>query len=238
MKKNKKSNIFVDIRNILIFILLVGIFISAVTIKSGYDMYKEAIAKTSIEDKVNQIKAKKDYTALDDIPSDFKNAIIAIEDHRFYDHGPVDLVSIGRAVITDIKNMSLAEGGSTLTQQLAKNMYFSQEKKFSRKIAEVFAAYKLEEICDKDEILELYLNIVYYGDGYTGIYQASKGYFDKAPKDLSLNEQTLLAGLPNAPSAYALGSNSKLASERQNMVIDAMSKYNYLTEEQVNALKK
>lgn len=238
MKKNKKSGKFRLLRNLILLILLIIIVISFITIKSGYDMYKSATAKISLDQKVQEIKSEKYYTTSQDIPKDFKNAIVAIEDHRFYQHGAFDIISIGRSAITDIKNLSLVEGGSTLTQQLAKNMYFSQEKKFSRKIAEIFVALDLEKNYSKDEILELYINIAYYGNGYAGIGQASRGYFSKLPSNLSLYEQTLLAGLPNAPSAYALNSkNSGLAKQRQSDIIDAMSKYNYLTDVQVKELK-
>ncbi|MCX8075079.1 MAG: transglycosylase domain-containing protein [Clostridia bacterium] len=228
MKKNKKSKPFGFVKDILIFILFVGVIITAITVKNGYDMYKKAINDTSITERVQEIKDMKYYVKISDIPISYKNAVIAIEDNRFYEHGPFDIVSLGRAVITNIKDMSLTEGGSTITQQLAKNMYFSQEKRFSRKVAEVFVAFDLEKKYNKDEILEYYMNIIYYGDGYIGIGQASMGYFDKTPNELTFDEQTLLAGLPNAPSAYALTSNPDLALQRQQMVIDAMKKYNYV----------
>lgn len=116
-------------------------------------------------------------------------------------------------------------------------MYFSREKKFLRKIAEVFVAYELEKNYSKEDILELYINIVYFGDGYYGIEEASLGYFNKLPNNLNLNEITMLAGLPNAPSAYALSNNTELSNQRQEMVIDAMVKNNYLTEKEALKIK-
>ena len=235
MKKKKKTNWF---KSFLALLILTIIIFSSYEVKKGYDMYKTAVDKMPIEKKVASIKQIKYYTDFDNIPKDYKNAVLAIEDHRFYNHGPIDIISIGRSVITDLKYMAPVEGGSTLTQQLSKNMYFSQEKKLSRKIAEIFVASKLEKMFSKNEILELYINYSYFGDGYTGIGQASRGYFSKIPMQLSLNEQTLLAGLPNAPSVYALNSNPDLAQKRQDAVIDAMSKYNYLTDNQVKILKE
>ena len=126
--------------------------------------------------------------------------------------------------------MSLAEGGSTITQQLAKNMYFTMEKKFTRKVAEVFVARKLEQMYTKDEILEMYINVAYFGDGLYGLKEAANGYFDKEPLELTFDEITLLAGLPNAPSAYSLSDNEDLARRRQQIVINQMKKYNFIDE--------
>ena len=147
----------------------------------------------------------------------------------FYDHGGVDPIAIGRAVWVNLRTGSLAEGGSTLTQQLAKNLYFTQEKKFSRKVAEVFVAWELERRYDKGEILELYINTIYYGEGYYGIYQASQGYFGKAPADMTDYECTLLAGVPNAPSVYAPTVNPDLAAQRQRQVVDSLVDAGYIT---------
>lgn len=226
------------IKRLLGIIFVLVIVISCITLYRGHKLYTEAITKISIDNKIEEIQSKKHYATSDKIPQDFKNAIIAIEDHRFYNHGAIDIISIGRAFFSNIKNMKLAEGGSTLTQQLAKNMYFTQEKKFERKIAEIFVAFDLQKKLSKDDILELYLNIVYFGDGYTGIGSASLGYFDKDPDELTLSEITLLAGLPNAPSAYALSSNSTLAKERQNMVINAMYTYKFIDQNTFNSLKQ
>ncbi len=235
-KKKKKSKSF--LLKIFNFILIIVTAIVLYIIISGYIMYKNAVDSVSIEQKITQIKSSSYYTSKEDIPDTYKKATVATEDHRFYEHGAIDVISIGRAVITDISTLSLKEGGSTITQQLAKNMYFSQERKFERKIAEVFVAIDLEKNYSKDDILEYYLNVIYFGDGLTGIGQASKGYFNKLPSELTLYEQTLLVGIPNAPSAYALSSNSTLAEERQNYVLDAMVTYNYITKEEAENVKE
>lgn len=111
-------------------------------------------------------------------------------------------------------------------------MYFTQEQRFSRKIAELFVAFDLEEVYSKEDILELYCNLVYYGDGYYGIKEASLGYFGKEPKDLNLAESSLLAGLPNAPSVYAPTKNPDLCKKRQEAVLTQMVKYEYISEEE------
>ena len=151
------------ILKVLLVLVLIGISLSLLVIGNGYNMYKEAIDKISIEDKVKEIQSKENYTKVSELPQMYINAVISVEDHRFYKHPGIDIIAIGRAVVNDIKAMSLVEGGSTITQQLAKNIYFTQEKKFERKIAEVFMAFEIEKRYNKKEILELYLNTSYFG---------------------------------------------------------------------------
>ena len=144
------------------------------------------------------------------------------------------MISIGRAILTNIRYMELREGGSTITQQLAKNIYFDQSKTFLRKIAEIFMAFEIEDNCTKDEILELYLNTSYFGDGYYCVKEAANGYFDKEPIEMNEYESSMLAGIPNAPSVYAPTKNPDLASQRQKQVLEKMVKYEYITEEEKN----
>mgnify|MGYP001520399744 FL=1 len=122
------------------------------------------------------------------------------------------------------------EGGSTITQQLAKNLYFTQEKKMERKAAEVFMAFALEKEYSKNEILELYMNTIYFGNGYYCIKDASEGYFGKAPEDMDDYESTLLAGGPNAPSQYAPTVNPALAAKRQEQVLERLVECGLCTE--------
>ena len=131
----------------------------------------------------------------------------------------------------DIKTLSFKEGGSTITEQLSKNMYFTQEKDLKRKVAEVFVTLDLEKNYTKNEILELYLNTSYFGNGYYTVSEASKGYFNKDAKDMTDSEATLLAGIPNAPSVYNPKENLKLAKERQKQVLDKMVQYKKITKE-------
>ena len=172
------------------------------------------------------------------MPEIYLNALVAVEDKRFYKHNGVDIISIGRAIITDIKEMELVEGGSTITQQLAKNTYFTQKKELTRKIAEVFAAIQYEKELSKEEILELYINTCYYGDGYYSIADAALGYFDKEVKYMNTYECTLLVGIPNAPSVYAPTKNPELAKERQIQVLKKMLSQGYITEEEVSMISE
>ena len=111
----------------------------------GYQIYQEVIDGEPLSDKVEEIRSKSKYTPLSQLPDTYKNAVVAVEDKRFYKHGGIDLISTGRAVFINLKEKKLAEGGSSITQQLAKNMYFSQEKTFLRKVAELFVAFELEK---------------------------------------------------------------------------------------------
>ena len=155
--------------------------------------------------------------------------VLAAEDHRFYRHNGIDLFAIAEAFMRDVRERRLAAGGSTITQQLCKNQFFTQQKLFTRKIAEVFMVRKLEQHCSKDEILELYINSIYYGSGYYNLADAATGYFGKQIVELTAWECTLLAGIPNAPSVYAPTKNPGLALQRQQQVLDAMVEYGYLT---------
>lgn len=137
------------LKKIIFIVVLVSISIGLLFVGSGYDMYKKAIEETSIEDKIAEIKSKENYTKISELPQMYKNAVISVEDHRFYKHNGIDIIAIGRAAFNDIKAMSFVEGGSTITQQIAKNIYFTQEKKIERKIAEVFMAFKIEKIVIK-----------------------------------------------------------------------------------------
>ncbi len=220
---------------IILAILGIGI-IAGIAINDGYNMYKVAIEEISLEDKINNIKSIENYTKLEELPKIYKDAVLAVEDHRFYKHGGVDIISIGRAVIKDIQAMSFVEGGSTITQQVAKNIYFTQEKKITRKIAEVFMAREIEKNYSKDEILEIYLNTSYFGDGYYTVKEASRGYFEKEPIQMTDYESIMLAGIPNAPSVYSPTKNVELSKQRQRQVANAMVKNGYITEKEANKI--
>ncbi len=226
------------IGKILIVIFIVLLSFGLIIAGTGYNMYKEAIDKTPLDEKVAQIKEKDNYTTLDEMPDIYKKAVVAVEDHRFYTHGGIDIIAIGRAIWNDIKAMSFVEGGSTITQQLAKNIYFTQEKELTRKVAEVFMAFKIEDKYNKNEILELYLNTSYFGDGYETVKEASRGYFGKEPLELTDYEAVMLAGIPNAPSVYAPTVNLDLAKQRTKQVIDAMVKYDVITQDEANRILK
>ena len=201
-------------------------------------MYKEAIENEPLEEKVVEIRSKESYTEFSELPQMYVNAVISVEDKRFFKHGGIDIIAIGRATINDIKAMSYVEGGSTITQQLAKNMYFTQEKIMERKIAEVFMAWEIEANYSKEDIFELYVNSIYYGDGYYTVKEACEGYFNKEVSEMTDYECIMLAGIPNAPSVYAPTVNPELAKQRQRQVMDKMIENGYLTEEEGNEILK
>lgn len=204
----------------------------------GYTMYVSVTREKSIEKRIEEVKAQENYTKLEEVPEIFKGAVIAVEDSRFFKHGGVDFISLVRAVVANVKNKEFTQGGSTITQQFAKNLLFSHEQSMSRKVAELFATHYIEENYSKDEILELYLNVIYYGDGYYNIYDASQGYFDVRPKDMSEYQATMLAGIPNAPSVYAPTKNLELAQRRQDKVLERMVETGVLTEDEKNQILK
>lgn len=221
----------------LLIIVAVCIVAAGVMTYKGYEMYKDAVDNKSVEEMVGAIRQKPGYTTIDELPQTYIHAVISVEDHRFYNHSGIDIIAIGRAVWNDIKAGSLVEGGSTITQQLAKNLYFSQEKKLTRKIAEVFMAFQLEKKYSKDEIFELYVNSIYFGEGYYCIRDASLGYFGKLPSQMNDYECTLLAGIPNAPSAYNPKTNPELAAKRQKQVLNQMVAYQYLSTKQAETIQ-
>jgi penicillin-binding protein 1A len=164
------------------------------------------------------------------IPDYLKQATIAIEDERFYNHGGVDYEAISRAIFTNLTSGRLAEGGSTITQQLVKNVYITDERSFTRKLVEAVLAIRLEQTVSKDEILERYLNTIYYGENAYGVEAASLTYFGKSVSELNLAECATLAGLPNAPSAYSPKRDLAAATERRNLVLQKMADLGYITQ--------
>ena len=197
----------------------------ALVVWHGYSLYRTALAEMPLEEAVANLRAQPGYTTLDELPQVYQDAVVAVEDHRFFSHPGIDAIAICRAAVNDLRTMSLAEGGSTITQQLAKNLFFTQEKRFERKVAEVFVAFDLEARYTKREILEMYVNSAYFGDGFTGIGQAAPGYLGCAPADMSDYECTLMAGIPNAPSL--LSQDPAAARERQRLVVRQMRKYGF-----------
>lgn len=224
------------IKKLLWYIFLIIVIVSAVMIAGGWGKYKQAVGQLPLEDAAKNIKSEESFTPLDEISLTFVNAMVAVEDRRFYQHKGVDFIGVCRAIKNNIQKKSFVEGGSCITQQLAKNIYFMNDNSLSRKIAEVFAAIELEKTFSKKEILELYFNVIYYGSGYYNIGDAAEGYFGKKPYDLTDYEATLLAGIPNAPSAYSLDNNPELAKQRQKTVVNAMVNMKYLSREEANMI--
>lgn len=216
------------VRNVVLLVLALCLCAVLALAFLGWQMYTQALEEMPLDQKVRQVRAQESYTTFEELPDTYVQAVIAAEDHRFYQHSGIDVIAIGRALWNDLKAMSFVEGGSTITQQLAKNQYFTQEQTIERKVAEVFMALTMEQHFSKRTILELYVNSIYFGDGHTGIGPASEGYFGKRPADLTADECTLLAGIPNAPSAYALSEHSELDRKRQEHVLEKLVAYDYL----------
>lgn len=204
-------------------ILLLFVCILALNEKRDYGMY--SLDKSLIQ----QISMNNpNYVHVDDMPVNLINAVIAAEDTRFFRHCGFDVIGIGRAFVRNIKSGYLKEGGSTITQQLAKNLFLTGDKKVSRKLEELFLAVKIESMYSKDEILEMYLNVIYFGSGAYGIGNASRVYFDKDVSGLSLEECALLAGLPKAPSIYNPKVNSEKAKKRQKTILNLMQQQGFI----------
>ena len=219
---------------ILFVILLVS---SIYVIYTGKKYYEDTINKVPIQAKVLEVRNDYTFVKASDVPDYYKNAIVAVEDHRFFSHGPVDYLGIMRAVKSNIVKNEFAEGGSTITQQVAKNLYYiNSESPIKRKIAEIYTAIDLEANFTKDEILEIYFNKIYFGNGYYGIKEACNGYLNKEPKDMTLSEATMMAGIPNAPSVYAPNVNKELCKSRQKKVISDMVQYEYITQEEADEI--
>ena len=209
-------------RALLGLALVVGLFCAVVGVR-GYQMYRSALQEKSIEEAVAKLRAQPGYTSVDELPQVYLDAVVAIEDHRFYSHCGIDVISICRAALNDLKTMSLEEGGSTITQQVAKNLFLTQEKEFTRKVAEVFLAFDLEAAYSKREILEFYVNSSYFGLGCTGIGQAAPQMLGVEPGDMTLGQAALMAGVPNEPSLYS--SDRQAAEARRDVVLMQMEKY-------------
>lgn len=204
----------------------------------GHKMYQDAVSLESVEERFEKVQKEEHFTQYSDLPEFYINAVISVEDHRFKKHPGIDPIAICRAAWTDIKAMSFEEGGSTITQQLAKNMLFTEDKKLERKMAEVFAVLDIEREYSKEEIIELYVNTSSFGSGYYGIYAAAKGYFGKLPSELTDYEAAMLAGVPNAPSMYSPDVSMEMASRRVGQVLHSMVKYGYITQKEADKIEE
>ncbi len=225
-----------SIKSFFTVVLVLIIALPVLVFISSYNKYKEAVEKVPIEEKVAEIRGNDSFYGIENIPQFYIDAVVSVEDRRFFSHNGFDFIGTLRAIITDIKTRSLKEGGSTISQQLAKNMYFPLDNTLERKIAEIFTAIDIENTYTKEEVLELYFNCIYYGSGYYNIYDASVGYFRKEPCDMNEYEASLLAGVPNAPSVYSPKVNPALAHKRQEKVLDTMVDSKKISEEKMQEI--
>jgi len=234
--KNKYRNIFLAIIVLGIITVGAGLGFLTATVQTSpglkgeirpaassqiYDVHGKLITNVhSVENRV--------LVPINKIPKDLQNAFIAAEDVRFYQHVGIDPRGILRAIWSNITNREVSEGGSTITQQLAKNALLTQERTLKRKIQEAVLALQLERQYSKTEILEMYLNQIYFGQGAYGVQAAAQVYFGKNVEQLNLAECAMLAGIPKSPNYYSPTNNLKVAKDRQAVVLDQMVKYGYL----------
>jgi penicillin-binding protein 1A len=205
---------------------------------SAAELAQTSIVYDSVGNVVDELHGVQNrfVVGLDEIDSTLRDAVIAIEDHRFYDHRGVDLEAIGRAAGENISNLSVRQGGSTITQQLIKNTYIAQSQRqipsLTRKMTEASLAWQYEEQHTKEEILEQYMNTVYFGANAYGAEAAARTYFDKSATELTLAESALLAGVINLPGTYDPFSDPESARARRDVVLDRMLEYGYITPEE------
>ena len=186
---------------------------------------------------IAQLKGDKNmyYIGLDEIPDAAEKAMIDTEDRKFYSHKGIDLKAVAAAAVSLVKNKGqIKRGGSTITQQLARNIYLNNAKEWSRKIKEMFIALELEKKYSKEQILELYINNIYFANGYYGLEAASKGYFSKSCSELSLAQITFLCSIPNSPTRYDPIVNYDNTVERKNRILEQMLSEGDITEEEYN----
>lgn len=243
-KSGKKNAVF-----IIVFAAVIGVIsltaafgLFAFTRSSDYidlDLNKIAFSKTLITvlDKNGNLMRANSYVNLDELSPETKSAFLAIEDNRFYSHNGVDYVGVARAVVKNLSSGKLVEGGSTITQQLVKNTHLTNDKTVKRKINEILLAYQLEEKLSKNQILESYLNTAYFGGDCVGLNRAASSYFGKNPKDLTLSEAALLAGMLKSPNYYSPDKNPENSIKRRNLVLDKMAERGYIDQTALTAAK-
>ncbi|WP_243767187.1 transglycosylase domain-containing protein [Paenibacillus agricola] len=181
--------------------------------------------------------SRMEYMPLDRFSKIVQEAVVSVEDARFYEHKGVDYQGIARAFYQNWKSGNTVQGGSTITQQLAKTFLFSSERTYSRKINEAIASIKIEKVYSKDQIMELYLNHIYFGEGSWGLERAAQSYFGKPALDLTLSEAALLAGIPKSPINYSPVKKPEQAKERRNLVLNLMAEQGKITEAERDAAK-
>lgn len=222
------------LRNLFLtgIILIIG-FLSFI-VYNGYQDYRTYEDAVPIASLVEKVENSEDFVPYEELPDNLLKATVAAEDKRFYQHGGIDILSLLRAIASQF-NYSLARsGGSTITQQLAKNLYGQYSTNVRWKLMEFFFANKLENLYTKEEILTCYVNVINYGGNNQGILQASLNYYGVHPKQLGLGECSLLAGIPQSPANYELYYHYDNAKVRQQYVLDSMVKAGYITQEEAD----
>ncbi|WP_100403381.1 transglycosylase domain-containing protein [Bacillus sp. FJAT-42315] len=228
---------------VAVFVLLFLGFVVYFMKSADVESLKRGLSQSTILYDVDGEKASKlsanrsDSVPIKKMPEHLQEAVISIEDHRFYEHNGFDLRGMGRAFFKNLLSTGTVQGGSTITQQLTKNALLSPERTYKRKIEELFLAIEIEKVYTKKEILEMYLNTIYFGSGSWGVQNASKKYFGKDVSELTLSESALLAGVIKAPSVLDPYKNMDKSIARRNVVLDQMVKYGFITSEEAQEAK-
>ncbi|MBS4198504.1 PBP1A family penicillin-binding protein [Bacillus sp. FJAT-49732] len=219
-------------------ILFVLAYFAYLASAANVESLKQGLSQSTViydkdGDEASKISANRiEGVSIDKVPAHLQNAIIAIEDHRFKEHKGFDVKGIMRAVFLNLKSGRISAGGSTITQQLTKVALLSPERTFKRKLEEVFLAVEIEKTFSKDEILEMYMNQVYFGSGAWGVQNASRKYFGKDVENITISEAAMLAGIINRPTALSPYQNYEGAINRRDVVLGQMEKYNMISEQQ------
>lgn len=236
----KKIITITKITLLLIFISIIvvlGLYVYALITPKIYLTNNNNIVLYDINgNNIFKEKENEEYVKLDKISNNVKNAIVSIEDKNFYNHNGFDFLRILKAMFINIKSGEIKQGASTISQQYIKNLYLTFDKTWKRKIEEAYLTIELESHYTKDEILEGYLNTIDFGSGTYGILEASHYYYNKEPSDLTLEEATLIVGIPRNPSYYNPIINMDAAKKRQKEILTSMYKNKYITKEQIDEI--
>ncbi len=226
------------IGRMLFILVMVCVFALAGIALYGYKEYRSYSTQAPITTLVDQVESDPTFVSYGELPKTLVRATVSIEDRRFFEHDGVDYKGLARALASQVLPGLLKSGGSTITQQLAKNLYGTYDSNLQWKTAEFYFAKELEGRYSKEEIFALYVNVINYGNGYSGIYEASQGYFGQVPEDLTDAQCTILAGIPQSPATYELTSaeNVQKAKARQKLVLEAMMDKKYLNQPQVDKI--
>lgn len=224
----KKRRVLKVILLILLSLISAVIIAGGIFALLGWNMHRDAVRERPVRQVYAELSAEEHFVRFEDLPEFYVNAVTATEDKDFWGHKGIDPSAIIRALLHDIRELEFVEGGSTITMQNAKNLYYTQEKRLERKAAEIFTAFEIEDKLSKEQIFELYVNTIYFGSNYYGIYAASMGYYGVPPERLTDEQCAVLAGIPQAPSVYSPDENPDLAQQRAEQVLDRMRECGYI----------
>ncbi|MBR3167242.1 MAG: transglycosylase domain-containing protein [Erysipelotrichaceae bacterium] len=219
------------LKRIVIVLFLTLSVLAGIVFTFGFRLYREKIESTPLQAAVEPYITSSRYSAFDEIDPDFVNAVVSIEDKRFFTRDGYDWIALFRAIINNYRAKGFVEGGSTIGEQVAKNLYFyGEERGLLEKIAEVFLMNAIENEYSKEDVFALYASMNYYGDGYWGLKEAAGGYFDKDTNDLTIPEAAMLAGIPNAPAIFQLSTGFDKAKAREEKILKKMFDNGYIDE--------